>query len=165
MNRLELHVRQLGPHQHRPAVVFGVQKVLERLHAVGHGGVCRRHECGIAGTGAAEPVLRAAELARVLAAAPPARQQDTVNLAEQPVRQREPLPQARQPVLESSDVVGNLDHVVERDAGGFVELEEQEVRQRRLRPFDLGGKHRLLAHVGIEKEGVARAVLLFSKSY
>jgi hypothetical protein len=30
-------------------------------------------------------------------------------------------------VIERRDVVGNLDHVIERNAGRFVELEQQQV--------------------------------------
>ena len=53
-----------GAHQRRQAVVVGVQEPLERRHAVGHRGVRRRNEGGVPGPGAADPVLRAAELAR-----------------------------------------------------------------------------------------------------
>ena len=60
--------------------------------------------------------------------------------------------QARQAVVERRDVARDLDDVVEGHAGRLVDLEEQEVGERRLRPLDLGGEHRLLAHVGVEEE-------------
>jgi len=96
--------------------------------------------------------LRAAELARVLAAAPAARKQHAVDLADEVIGERKASPQARDPVLESRDVVRDLDHVIERHARRFVQLKEQQVRERGLRPFDLGGEDRLLAHVGVEEE-------------
>ena len=54
-----------------------------------HGEVRRGHEERIPGPCATDPVLRPTELARVLAAATTARQEDAVDLAEQPVGQRE----------------------------------------------------------------------------
>lgn len=55
-------------------------------------------------------------------------------------------------VFERADVVGDLHYVVEGDAQGFLQLEQQQVRQRRLRAFDLRGQHRLAADIGVEKK-------------
>ncbi len=125
-------------------------------HAVGHRGVRRRHEDRVARAAAADPVLRAPELPRILAAAAPAREQHVVDLADQAVGERKALAQPSQPVLERGDVVRDLDHVVERHPGRLVELEEEQVGQRRLRALDLRREHRLLADVGIEEERLVR---------
>ena len=63
-----------------------------------------------------------------------------------------PLPQALKAMLEGGDVVRDLDDIVEGDPGGFVRLEEQEVRQGRLRALDPGREHGLLAHVRVQEE-------------
>ena len=49
-----LRVREPDPNQRGQAVFAGVEKALERGHAVGHGGVRRRHEGGGSGPGAAQ---------------------------------------------------------------------------------------------------------------
>ena len=156
MDGLELHVRQPRPDEDGEPVVSGVQEALERRHAVGHGGVGRRHEDGVAGPGPADPVLRAAEFAGGLGAAASRRQQDGVHLADQAVRQREALAQAPQAVLEGGDVVRDFDDVIQRNAGCLRGLEEQQVRQRRLHAFDLRGEHGFLAHVDVEEEAPVR---------
>jgi hypothetical protein len=132
-----------------------MQEALERGHAVGYRGVGRGHEDGVAGAAPADPVLRAAELAGILAAAPPVCEEHTVDLADQAVREREALTQPGEPMVQGRDVVRDLDHLVERHTRCFVQLEEQEVRERRLRPLDLRGEHRLLADVGVEEEGLS----------
>ena len=156
MDRLELHVREPGAHQDRQPVIVGMQETLERRHAIGHGGVWRRDESGVAGAGAADPVLRAAELAGVLAAAPSARKQDGVDLTNEAVRERKAFPQSGEPMFQSRDVVRDLDDVVERHARRLVELEEEQVRERRLRALDLRREHGLLADVGVEEERLVR---------
>ena len=104
------------------------------------------------GRRAADPVLAAAELAGLFVAAASAGQELAVDLPQQPVREREAAAQPLQAVFERGDVVGDLEHVVEGDAGRFVDLEQQQVRERRLRAFDLRGEHGLLADVGVEEE-------------
>ncbi len=56
----------------------------------------------------------------------------------------------------SGDVVRHLHHVVEGDAGRFLQLKQQEIRERRLGPFNLRGKNRFLAHIGVEEQLGAR---------
>ena len=55
-------------------------------------------------------------------------------------------------MLQRRHIVGDLDHVVERHAGRLVELEQQQVGERRLRAFYLAGEHGFAPHIGIEKE-------------
>ncbi len=88
-----------------------------------------------------------------------------VHLAQQAVGERKALAQPRHAVLEGGDVVGDFHHVVERHAGGFVELEQEQVGERRLRALDLGGEDGLPAHVGVEKQGGSgsRAVMPSSR--
>jgi hypothetical protein len=56
-------------------------------------------------------------------------------------------------MLESRDVAGHLGDVVERRPWSLFDLEEQQIRERRLGALDLGGEDRFLADVGVEKEG------------
>jgi len=70
-----------------------------------------------------------ARAARLLAAAPAAREEYAVDLADEAARQREALAQPGEPVVEGGDVVRDLDNVVERHPGCLVEIEEQEVRE------------------------------------
>ena len=63
-----------------------------------------------------------------------------------------PLAQAREAVLQRGDVVRDLDDVVERHAGRLVDLEQQQIRERGLRAFDLRREHRFSADVGVEEE-------------
>ena len=75
-----------------------------------------------------------------------------MHLADQPVRQREPISNASEAVLKGRDVVRDLDHIVDGHTWGVLELEEQEIRERRLGAFDLGRQHGLAAHVGVQEE-------------
>ena len=97
---LELHVRERRLDEHRQVVAVVVQEALQGGHAVGDGRVRRRHEDGVAGARAADPVLAAAELARVLVAAAAAREQLGVDLAHEARAQREAAAQAREAVLQ-----------------------------------------------------------------
>ena len=142
--------------QHGQHVPLGVEKALERRHAVGHGGVRRRREGGIARPGAADPVLRAAKLAGSFIAAPSVQHQHLVYLADQAIRQRKTFLQAIQAVIERRHVVRDFAHVVKRNPGRFHQLEAQKIRQRRLRALDLRGKHRFLAYVGVQKKRIVR---------
>ena len=72
MDGLELNVRQPCSNEEGHTVIRIVE-AFECGHAIGHGGVGRWHEFGVAGPRAANPVLGAAEFARRLAASPPAR--------------------------------------------------------------------------------------------
>ena len=44
-----------------------------------------------------------------------------------------------------------LDHVIQRHPGRLFHFEEQEIRERRLRALDLGGKDGLFADVGVQE--------------
>ncbi len=149
---LELHVRESRTHKDRQAIAVRVEEALQVGHAVLDRRVRRRDETGVPGPRAADPVLRAPELARGAAAPAAPRQQHAVDLAYQPVGEREPRSQSGKPVVESGDVVGDLRDVADGRAGQFLQLEEQEVRQRRLRPLDLRGQHRFLADVRVQEE-------------
>ena len=77
-----------------------------------------------------------------------------VDLTDEPQAQRESFGKAPQAVAHRSDVSGGLLEVVGwDDSRRVIELEEQELAQRRLCAFDLGGEDGLLAHEGVE-EGV-----------
>lgn len=60
-----------------------------------------------------------------------------MDLAYQSQRKREPAAEALYPMVKRGHVVRHLAHVVERDAGYLVALEEEEIGKPRLRPFDL----------------------------
>jgi hypothetical protein len=75
-----------------------------------------------------------------------------MDLADETIREREALLKTFHPVFEGRDVVGDFDDVVERDPGRFVQLEQEKVGERRLRPFDLRGEHGLFADGRVEEE-------------
>ena len=154
---LELHVRESRLQQR--GLLLRMEETLERRHAPGHLGVRGRHEDGVSRAGPSDPVLREPELAGGSFAAPPARHQHAVDLADQAVRQRKPLPQPAQTVFEGGHVVRDFAHVVERNPRRLLHLEEQEVGQRRLRSFDLGRKHCFLAYVGVQEQLLVRQKL------
>jgi hypothetical protein len=55
-------------------------------------------------------------------------------------------------VFKRGDVVRYLHYIVDGNSGGLIQLEEEQVRKRRLRPLDLGGKHSFLPNIGIEQK-------------
>ena len=75
-----------------------------------------------------------------------------MDLSDEPVGEREASAQPLQAVVQRGDVVRDFHDILHRRARLFLQLEQQEVRERRLGPFDLRGEHGLLAHVGVEKE-------------
>src|SRR5688572_1688484 len=101
---------------------------------------------------AADPVLAAPILPRHLPLPPAPRQQDAVDLADQPARQGKASAQTLEAMVERPDIVRDLDHVLQGNAGRLLQLEEEEIRERGLRALDLGGEHRLPAHIRVEKE-------------
>ena len=78
-------------------------------------------------------------------------QQDAVDFPEQPRRQGQPGLQQVQAMLERGNIVADFPHVLQRNAGHLIQLEQQQVGERRLRAFDHGGQHGLLADVHVEE--------------
>jgi hypothetical protein len=152
MDGLELHVCHCCFDQDRERRGLVVEKALQIGHAIPHGRRWRRYKEGVAGARATDPVLAPAKLARLFLAPATAGEEAGVNLANEPYAQREALAQACETMLERRNVVRDLDHLVDRDARCLLHLEEEQVREGRLRAFDLGGEHGLLADVGVEKE-------------
>lgn len=56
-------------------------------------------------------------------------------------------------MLQRRHVVRDFENVVQRDARRLLEIEEEEVRQGRLRPLDLRGEDGFLPDVRVEEEG------------
>jgi hypothetical protein len=75
-----------------------------------------------------------------------------MNLAEQPQRQRQPFLQKAQTVVEGRSIVADLPYVIQWHAGCLIQLEQQQVVQRRLSPLDHGGEYRFLADVHVEEQ-------------
>src|SRR5690606_909635 len=112
----------------------------------------RRHELGVPGTSATDPNLAGPELSGPLFGTATLSEQNSMDLANQAARERESLTQAGQAVVERCDVGRDFDDVVERDAGRFLQLEQEQVRERRLRALDLARDDRLTADVGVEEQ-------------
>jgi hypothetical protein len=110
-----------------------------------------RHEDGVPRPGAADPVLRRPELARVLGGTPTAGQQAGVHLANEPKRHRD-IAQALEAVHHRIDVARHLADIVDRFALDGRVFEAKQVRQRRLRALDLRRQHGLLADVHVEEQ-------------
>ena len=149
---LELDVGERGLQQEGQAAGVVMQELFQRAHArlnlLGRG----RDEVGIAGAGAADPVLAAAELAGLFFIAAALRHEGGVHFAEETVREREAFANARHAVLQGGDVIGDFHHVVERHAWSLGQLKEQEVGEGRLRALDLRGEHGLAPDVRVEKK-------------
>ncbi len=71
MDRLELDMGQGRPDERGQRRILAVQEALQRIEALVQPVRRRRHEQGVARPGSADPVLRAAELARLLRCATP----------------------------------------------------------------------------------------------
>ena len=155
MDRLELDMEQPGLDESRQLRGVLVQEALELSEAAVEFGDRRRNEQGVAGPGAADPVLRAPEFAGALGPATTALEQPGVHLADEPERERQGL-EPLQAMHHGVNVVRDLADVVDRLAGLGLGLEAQEVGQRRLRALNLGGEHRLLADVHVEEQLLAR---------
>ena len=151
MDRLELHVRESGPDQRRETAVV-VQPSLQRRESarelVGGWG----DEAGVAGPGAADPVLRSADFAGhfVLAANTP--HQDSVRVAQEADTQRKSVRvrNLSSCVHEGIHVVADLPDIIRAFASvrGF---ESEDVAKRGLGSFNPGGDDRFLAHESVKK--------------
>ena len=107
----------------------------------------------VARPGPADPVLRPAKMAGVLVASAPSRQEHPMYLPDEPVGQRKSPLEPTASMFHRSHVVRCFDHVVDGSSGGFLEFEQEEVGQGRLRTLDLRGEHRLLSDVHVHEEG------------
>ena len=151
VDRLELHVRESGPHQGRQVAV-GMPPALQRRQNVrdvlGRG----RDEAGVARPAAADPVLRAADLAGQLVRAAGAAHQNPVGFAQQAHAERQPIRIRKLPasVRDGSHVVADLLDIV-GSFGATGRFIGDDVRQRGLRALDLRGDHRLLADEPVEE--------------
>ena len=112
MDRLKLDMSQARADERRQRRILAVEKALQRIEAFVQAVRRRRHEQSVAGPRPADPILRAAELARLLRSTPPRFEQDGVHLADQPERQGEALPQAGNTMFNRRDVIRDLGHVV-----------------------------------------------------
>ena len=157
MNGLELDVREGGLDQHRRRSGVVMQKPLQRRHRRLDLLPWRRHIASVAGAGAAEPVLRAPELAWGLVGAAARLQQPLVNLSQQAIAERQAAGLDRiDPVVQRGDVVDGFFDVLDRRSGRHLVLEEEQVGERGHRSLDLRGEDGLLANEGIEKLGGVR---------
>src|SRR5262245_31107908 len=105
MNGFKLDVRKGGLDEERSLDSLVMEKLFQCTHAVQHVVRWRRHEYGITRASAADPILRAAEFARPLFAAPPFGEEDAVNFLKQPERHWQ-LTQPLQTVIHSGNIVG-----------------------------------------------------------
>lgn len=55
-------------------------------------------------------------------------------------------------LFECRDVAAHLPCIVDRNAGFFMDFEQQEISKRRLRAFDLDREHRLLTDKAVEQQ-------------
>ena len=130
MDRFKLHVGEGCPNQHRQGMLSvgaTVDELLQLAHAGLHLPRRRRHEAGFAGPGATDPVLAAPELpGQPIGSATPC-QQPAVDLSQQAGGEGKALPQPRHTVLQPRYVTGDLDHVIEWDSRGFLQLKQQQI--------------------------------------
>ena len=143
---LELGVHQRHPHQRRKLWLSLVDEVLEMAQQLRDMLWGRRHEHRVAWPRAADPVLRAAQLAGLFARATGTGQQQAVGIAEKTHRERQAarLMQVLADKTKGTQEVADLLHIVGvgNSQARFV---IEQVRQRGLRAFDLRGEQRFLA--------------------
>lgn len=74
-----------------------------------------------------------------------------MDLLEEAEAERKPVSHAGESVVHRTDVVEAFTRICDGDTGRLVVLEEQQIGERRLRPFDLRREHSLFPDVGVEK--------------
>ena len=79
------------------------------------------------------------------------REQLRVHIADEVDVERGPGADALNAVFERGDVVGDFAHIIDGRARGVVELEEQQIRERRARALDLRGEQGLSTHERVEE--------------
>lgn len=139
MDGLELDVSQADAHQ-RGQLIAAMNPFLQRRQCIGQSIRGRRHEAGVAGSAAADPVLAATNFAGLFLTAASALHQSLVGLAEQSGRQRKSLGPGEflASVGQGVDVVADYTHIV--GALGLLSgFKGEHVLERRLRALDLGG--------------------------
>ena len=101
---------------------------------------------------AADPVLRSADLARLLVSTADAAHQDTTGIAQQADAERQPvrIGELDASVCERIHVVADLLDIFE-SLGTIGCLKRDDIRERGLRPFDLRRDDRLLADKAVEE--------------
>jgi hypothetical protein len=151
MDRLELHVDERRLEQRRCRLGLVVEEPLERAETLRERVGRRRHERRVARPGAADPHLRAPDLAGRLAAAARMPHQRLVDVPQQAHGQRQPVGQERPPPLQRGGAAAHLARVLHRNDRLLLDLVEEEVGQRGLRALDLRGEHRLLAHEAVSR--------------
>lgn len=111
----------------------------------------RRDVSRIARARAPNPVLGPSELSGRPLSAPHAPKQLLVDLTDQSQAKRKIIPQnPLEAVVHRADVVRRLADVLDRHAGRQIVLEEEEVRERRLRSLNLRRQDRFFTDVRIE---------------
>ena len=159
MDGLELRVQEPGAHECGRSV-GSVEVGLESAEQLGENVRRRRHVDRIPRATTADPVLAAPNLARQLLSAAYATHEAPMGLVEEAHRQREPVGvrKLRPRIAESVEIVADLFDIsgrlnrVSRPADRvLLGLEGQEIRERRLRSFDLGGEDGFLANEGVDE--------------
>jgi hypothetical protein len=99
-----------------------MQEKLERVEARSQFMHRRRYEAGQCRRTAAQPVLGAAELSRLLVGAPARIQKLGVHFPDQPQRQGKPCLEPLYPVIERRYVSGNLLHIIQGNTRHFFQF-------------------------------------------
>src|SRR5580692_12349004 len=104
---------QSGLDENRQLVFFIVKEMFKTVETFHHSFWGRRHECSIAGSAAANPVLCAAKFTRCFVRSASAAQQDCVNLSNQAQRKGKASFNATETMLHRSHIVGDLFNVID----------------------------------------------------
>ncbi len=137
VDRFKLDVHQSGLDERRIGVTLVMQELFQRRHAIGHPVGRRGDEMGVSRARPADPVLGAPKLAGGFLFAAPAFQKQCVHFPDQTIRKRETLPQSLDAMVERRHVIGHFHHVADRNPGGLVHFEQQQLVEGGLRAFDL----------------------------
>ena len=113
----------------------------------------RRHESGVAGARTPDPVLRTSKFSRLGRTAAPLPHQHFVCFANESNRDGQAIRKTPQTVMHRADVVGDLLHIgIDGGTRRVTTLVDQQVRQQRLRTFDLRRQQGFLADIHVKEE-------------
>ena len=122
MDEARINQGSIGP-------LFLMQIFLKSIQTLHQSLWRRRNKGGIARPRSTNPVLRCAELAWLLVAAPPFGKKDRMHLADQAQRNRKTFTDTLQAMFQRGNIRRHFCHIIDGDAGHFAAFMEQQIRE------------------------------------